>query len=66
MKSMKESISICLKCGYVTVRKKEKYCPGCGAKLVYKCQKCGESIEHPMAQYCPVCGVRYAHNALKK
>jgi len=65
MKS-KETISICLQCGYLSVRQKEKYCPGCGAVLVQKCQRCGEPIEHPMAQYCAVCGEKYALKQRKR
>jgi ribosomal protein L37E len=56
---IKGSISICLKCGYVSVRQKEKYCPACGAGLIQKCRHCGEPIEHPMAHYCSVCGEKY-------
>jgi len=62
----KEAISICAKCGYLTVRQKEKYCPSCGAALIQKCHRCGEPIEHPMAQYCAVCGEKYALKERKR
>ena len=58
----------CESCGPKLIGK-EKYCPECAAKTVYRCKKCGKIMEDGKHNLCPMCNTERAEkrgDALKK
>lgn len=58
----------CEKCGQ-KLNGKEKFCPGCATKTVYKCKKCGKVMDNGKHTYCPICTTERTEkrgDALKK
>lgn len=58
----------CDNCGQ-KLKGKEKFCPECAAKAVYKCKNCGKVMDNGKHNYCPVCSTERAEkrgDALKK
>lgn len=58
----------CESCGQ-KLKGKEKDCPECAAKVVYKCKNCGKVMDNGKHSLCPVCSTEKAEkrgDALKK
>lgn len=58
----------CENCGQ-KLKGKEKFCPECAEKTVYKCKDCGKIMDNGKHLYCPICSTKRAEKrkeALKK
>lgn len=58
----------CEKCGQ-KLKGREKFCPECAEKIVYKCKGCGKIMDDGKHRYCPVCNTERAEkrgDAIKK
>lgn len=49
----------CEKCGQ-KLKGREKFCPECAEKVVYKCKGCGKIMDNGKHRYCPVCSTERA------
>lgn len=44
----------CEKCGQ-KLKGKEKFCPECAEKTVYRCNGCGKIMDNGKHSHCPIC-----------
>lgn len=44
----------CESCGQ-KLKGKEKFCPECAAKAIYRCKECGKIMDDGKHSFCPMC-----------